>query len=60
MRFFIQWYNDVMAVYGSNFDENRFQVQVETLQKYFTNRYGNTFICSVTDTLRNLKVLKSP
>ena len=26
-----QEYNDVMAIYGSNFHENRFQVQLETL-----------------------------
>ena len=29
--FFIQEYNDVMAMYGGDFDENRFQVQLEAL-----------------------------
>ena len=53
---FIQEYNDVMAIYGSDFDENRIQVQLETLQDYWTNLDGNTCIRSVTDTLRNLKV----
>ena len=53
---FIQEYNDVMAIYFSDFDENRFQVQLETLQEYCTNLNGNRYVCSVTDTLRNLKV----
>ena len=45
-----------MAIYGSDFDQNRFQVQLETLQEYCTNLDGNTCIRSVTDTLPNLKV----
>ena len=45
-----------MMLYSSDFDENRFQVQLENLQEYCTNFYGNTCICSVTDTLQNLKV----
>ena len=53
---FIQEYNDVMAIYFSDFDENGFQVQLETLQEYCTNLNGNRYVCSVTDTLRNLKV----
>ena len=53
---FIQDYNDVITIYSSDFDENRFQVQLENLQEYCTNFYGNTCICSVTDTLQNLKV----
>ena len=53
---FIQDYNDVIAIYSSDFDENRFQVQLENLQEYCTNFDGNTCICSVTDTLQNLKV----
>ena len=48
---FIQEYNDVMAIYGSDFDENRIQVQLETLQEYCTNLYGNACIRS-TDTLK--------
>ena len=43
-----------MAIYGSDFDKNRFRVQLETLQEYCTNLEGNAYICSVTDTLRNL------
>ena len=54
---FIQEHNDVMAIYDSDFDENRFQVQLETLQEYCTNLDGNTCIRSITDTLWNLKVL---
>ena len=53
---FIQEYIDVVAIYGRDFDENRFQVQLETLPEYCTNLDGNTCIRSVTDTLRNLKV----
>ena len=53
---FIQDYNDVIAIYSSDFDENRFQVQLENLQEYCTNFDGNTCIRSVTDTLQNLKV----
>ena len=34
---FIQEYNDVMAIYGSKFDENRFQVLLETFQDCCTN-----------------------
>ena len=44
-------YKDVMAIYGSDFTENKLQVQLKTLQKHY-----NTCIRSVTDTLRNLKV----
>ena len=53
---FIQEYNDAMAIYGSDFDENRFQVQLEALQEYCTNLDGNIDIRSVTDTLWNLTV----
>ena len=53
---FIQEYNDVMAINGSDFNENRFQVQLETLQEYCTNLDGNIWIRSITDTLQNLKV----
>ena len=53
---FIQEYNDVMVIYGSEFDENRFQLQLQTLQEYCTNIDGKACICSVNDTLRNLKV----
>ena len=45
-----------MTIYGSEFDENRFQLQLETLQKYCINLNRNTCIRSVTDTLQNLKV----
>ena len=45
-----------MTIYGSEFDENRFQLQLETLQKYCINLDRNTCIRSVTDTLQNLKV----
>ena len=45
-----------MAIYSSEFTENRFQVQLENLQEYWTNLDGNACICSVTDTLWNLKV----
>ena len=51
---FIQDYYDVMAMYGSDFDENRFQVQLKTLQEYCTNLDGIRFL---TETLPNLKVL---
>ena len=44
-----------MAIYGSDFDENRFQVQLKTLQEYCTNRDSNTCIYFLTETLRNLK-----
>ena len=53
---FIQEYHDVTAIYDSDFDGNRFQVQLETLQEYCTNLDGNACIRSVTDTLQNLKV----
>ena len=47
---------DVMLIYGSDFDEDRFQVRLETFQKYCTNLNGNACIRSVTDTLSNVKV----
>ena len=47
----MQDHNDVMAMYGSDFDENRIQVQLETLKEYCTNVYGNACIRS-TDTLK--------
>ena len=53
---FIQEYNNVMAMYGSDFYENRFQAQLETLKEYCTNLDGNACIPSITDTLQNLKV----
>ena len=53
---FIRKVNDAMAIKGSEFDENRFQVEIETLQKYCTHLDGNTGFQTVTDTLRNLKV----
>ena len=53
---FIQDYNDVIAIYSSDFDENRFQVQLENFQEYCTNFDGSTCIRCVTDTLQNLKV----
>ena len=53
---FIQECNDVMVIYSNDFDENRFQVQLETLQEYCTNLDGNICIRSVTEALRNLKV----
>ena len=53
---FIRKVNDAMAIKGSEFDENRFQVEIETLQKYCTNLDGNTGFQTVADTLRNLKV----
>ena len=45
-----------MAIYSSDFNENRFQVQLETLQEYCTNLDGNIWIRSISDTLQNLKV----
>ena len=45
-----------MVIYISDFDENRFQVQLENLQEYCTNLDGNICIRSVTDTMLNLKV----
>lgn len=45
-----------MAIYDSEFDQNRFQVQLETSQEYCTNLDGNAWIHSVTDNLQNLKV----
>ena len=53
---FIQAYNDDMAIYSSDFDKNRFQAQIKALQEYCTNLDGNTCICSITNTLQNLKV----
>lgn len=53
--FLIQEYN-VMTTYGSDFDENKFQVKLQTLQEYCTKRDGNACIRSVTDTYQNLKV----
>ena len=50
---FIQEHNNVMVTYGSDFDKNRFQVDLETLQDYCANLDSNACICSVTDTLRN-------
>ena len=40
---FIQEYNNVMAMYVSDFYENRFQVQLETLKEYCTNLDGNAY-----------------
>ena len=53
---FIQECKDVVAIYDSDFDGNRFQVQLETLQEYCTNLDCNACIRSVTDNLQNLKV----
>ena len=53
---FIQAYNDNMAIYSSDFDKNRFQAQIKALQEYCTDLDGNTCICSITNTLQNLKV----
>ena len=53
---FIQEYNNVMAMYGSDFYENRFQVQLETLKEHCTNLDGNAYIRFVTETLQNLNV----
>ena len=33
----IQEYNDVMTIYGSNFDENKFQVKLQTLKNIAQN-----------------------
>ena len=52
----IQEYNGVMTIYGSDFDENKFQVKLQTLQEYCTKRDGYACIRSVTDTYQNLKV----
>ena len=52
----IQENNDVTAIYGSDFDESRFQLQLETLEEYCGNLGGNACIRYVTDTLRNVKV----
>ena len=46
-------YNDVRAIYRSDLVENRFQVQLETLQGYCASLDRNTCIRSVTDTLQN-------
>ena len=43
-------------VFIQEFDENRFQVQLKTLQEYFTDLDCNACIRSVTDTLQNIKV----
>ena len=53
---FIHERNDVMAICGSDFDENRFQLQLKTLHKYCTNLDGNTCIRFLAETLQNLKV----
>ena len=45
-----------MAIYDSEFNQNRFQVQLKTLQEYCTNLEGNTCTRFLTETLRNLKV----
>ena len=52
---FIQEYNDIMAIYGSKFNEDRFQVMLETFQDYCTNLDSNICIYSVTDTLRKVQ-----
>ena len=53
---FIQEYNDAIAIYHSDFDGNRFEVQLVTLQEYCANLDRNVCIRSVTDTLRNLRL----
>ena len=53
---FIRECNDVMEIYGSDFNENRFQLQLETLQEQCTNLVGTACIRSVTDALMNLRV----
>ena len=53
---FIQEYKVVIAIYDSDFDGNRFQAQLETLQGYCTNLDCNACIRSATVNLRNLKV----
>ena len=52
---FIQEYNDIMAIYGSKFNEDRFQVVLETFQDYCTNLDSDICICSVTDILRKVQ-----
>ena len=53
---FIQEYNDAIAIYHSDFDGNRFEVQLVTLQEYCANLDRNVCIRSVSDTLRNLRL----
>ena len=53
---FIQEYNDAIAIYRSDLDENRFEVQLVTLQEYCANLDRDVCIRSVTDTLRNLRL----
>ena len=43
-------------VFIQEFDENRFQVQLKTLQEYFTDLDCSACIRSITDALQNLKV----
>ena len=52
---FIQEYNDIMAIYGSKFNEDRFQVVLETFQDYCTNLDSDICVCSVTDILRKVQ-----
>ena len=49
-------YNDVMALYGSDFEGIRFHVQLETLSEYCKETVDTASVRTVTEILRNLEV----
>ena len=49
-------YNDVMALYDSDFDGIRFHVQLETLSEYCKEIVDTVSVRTVTKVLRNLEV----
>ena len=49
-------YNDVMALYDSDFDGIRFHVQLETLSEYCKEIVDTASVRTVTRVLRNLEV----
>ena len=49
-------YNDVMALYDSDFEGIRFQVQLETLSEYCKEIVDTGSVRTVTEALKNLEV----
>ena len=48
-------YNDVLSIYREDFDDNRFQVQLETLLEY-CKEFNIISVCTIAEILNNLKV----
>ena len=48
-------YDDVLSLNRKDFDDNRFQVQLETLSEY-RKEFGVISVCTIAKFLKNLKV----